>query len=262
MKKHVTFWIAVLTFGLTLQFAPLAAYAAAEENDDYLAADLAEDDYLNARPAEASDPLEGFNRAMFAVNRGVDLVLLRPVSVVYKTIMPQYGQRRVSNFLHNLNGPIVSINSFLQGDPQNGFVSFWRFVFNSTLGVFGLFDIATPLGVPQQNDEDFGQTLAVWGVSSGPYLVLPILGPSSLRDTVGIGVDYVGDPFTYAMESHERYQVYGVKVVDTRTRMGKLIDDTFESSLDPYATFRSLYLQHRKAQVDNNGADDKLAQYR
>lgn len=237
--------------------SPAPQSTATENSDDY----LAEDDYLTARPSGVDDPLEAVNRGFFAVNRGLDIVLLRPISQVYKTIIPEFGRKRVSNFLHNLEGPLVCMNSLLQGDPQNTFVSFWRFAFNSTLGVFGLFDIATPLGVPQQHDEDFGQTLGVWGVGNGPYLVLPLFGPSNLRDAVGLGVDYLINPFTYAMEDHEYYQVAAVRVVDTRTRFGKLIDDTFESSLDPYATFRSLYLQHRHAQINNSSGQDKLDKF-
>jgi phospholipid-binding lipoprotein MlaA len=226
--------------------------AAVAEKDDYLSADAVEDDYLAERPNGISDPLEGLNRGIFWVNRGVDTVVLRPVAKAYEFAVPEFGRRRVSNFIHNLGGPLVTLNSLLQGDSQNMFVSFWRFVFNSTLGVAGLFDIASELGVPQQHDEDFGQTLGAWGMASGPYLVLPILGPSSLRDVVGLGVDMVADPFTYAPKSHERYKILGVRVVDTRARFGKLIDDTYESALDPYAAFRSLYLQHREAQVANS----------
>ncbi len=268
--RMMKFWLCSLAIAAMWQMpvadaqaaeAKAPATAVAASNDDYLSADLAEDDYLNNSAEEISDPLERLNRGMFALNRGLDIVILRPVSQVYKFAVPEFGRDRVSHFLHNLNEPLVCLNSLLQGDPQNMFVSFWRFVFNSTLGVFGLFDIATELGVPQQNDEDFGQTLGVWGMSTGPYLVLPLFGPSNLRDTAGLGVDYVTDPFTYAMESHERYQVAGVRVIDTRTRMGRIIDDVYDSSLDPYATFRSLYLQHRKAQVTNNTAGDKLDKY-
>lgn len=240
---------------VTLALLSAPALAASESAADYLAADATEDDYLAQRPNGISDPLEGLNRGIFWVNRGVDTVVLRPVAKAYEFAVPEFGRKRVSNFLDNLGGPLVTFNSLLQGDPQNMFVSFWRFTFNSTLGVAGLFDIATEFGVPQQNDEDFGQTLGVWGVASGPYLVLPLFGPSTLRDAVGLGVDMLVDPFTYAPKSHERYKILAVRVVDTRARFGRLIDDTYESSLDPYATFRSLYLQHREAEVTNSAQE-------
>lgn len=232
-----------------------AAAATASADVDYVSADAAGDDYLNERPAGISDPLEGFNRGIFTVNKGLDTVILRPVSQVYKFVVPEFGRHRVTDFLTNLNEPIVTLNSVLQGNPQNAFVSFWRFVFNSTLGVFGVFDIATHLGVPEEHSEDFGQTLAVWGVGEGPYLVLPLLGPSNLRDTAGLPVDFYANPFQHILKNHINYKINAARIIDVRTRYGKLIDDTYDSSLDPYATFRSLYLQRRHAMINNLGAD-------
>lgn len=264
--KHLLFSAAVMVGMLQLSAPAMAAPAATSANNaaaatasadvDYVSA--GEDDYLNARPAGANDPLEGLNRGVFAVNKGIDTVLLRPVSKVYQFVMPTYGQHRVSNFVDNLEGPVVFLNSVLQGNPQNAFVSLWRFLFNSTLGLAGLYDMATHLGVPSQHDEDFGQTLSVWGMGEGPYLVLPILGPSNLRDLVGLPVDYFTDPFHYWLKSHENFKILGTKVVDVRSRYGKVIDDAYDNSLDPYATFRSLYLQRRNAMIANKANEEAM----
>lgn len=219
------------------------------------------DDYLS-EPAPVNDPLEGFNRGMFAFNNTVDKAVLRPASIVYKAVFPTYARDRVTNFFDNLRSPVVFANSLLQGDPQNTFVTFWRFTFNSTLGVLGLWDIATELGVPARNEEDFGQTLAVWGVGNGPYLVLPLLGSSNLRDTVGIGVDAALDPTNYnVIDDRERIYLKIAEVIDTRTRYGVLIDNTYEEAIDPYATFRSLYLQRREAQIINSSQDQNNENY-
>jgi len=232
---------------LFVLFVPFSAVAAS--GDEFEA-----DDYLNfsqeARLAE-EDPLEGFNRAMHSFNEVVDNIVLGPVAKIYKAVLPQYAQNRVYNFLDNVEAPVVFINSLLQGDPQNLFVTFWRFVFNTTLGVGGIFDIATELGVPQRSDEDFGQTLGVWGVGQGAYLELPIIGPSSLRDAPGRVIDIFLNPFTYALEPAESVAIGVTRAVDTRARLDRYIDQVNTTSLDPYATFRSLYLQRRAALVSN-----------
>lgn len=216
------------------------------------------DDYL-AEPEPVYDPLEGLNRGIFAFNKVVDQGVLRPVSIVYKSVFPSYARDRVSHFLDNLKSPIVFANSLLQGDAQNTFVTFWRFAINSTLGVLGMFDIATELGVPQRNEEDFGQTLAVWGLGEGPYLVLPLLGPSGVRDVLGRGVDVALDPLTYNMlEDREHIYLRVADVIDARTRLGAVIDNTYRDAIDPYATFRSLYLQRREALIKNASTENEV----
>jgi phospholipid-binding lipoprotein MlaA len=256
------FWVssafAVTPVNANVPVKPAEKLAAQEEiAPDYLAESGTGDDYLAARPAGVYDPLEGVNRGIFTFNKAVDRVVLRPVSETYKFIVPEFGRHRVTNFIENLSEPVVFANSLLQANPQNMFVSFWRFTFNSTLGVLGMFDMATELGVPAQHKEDFGQTLATWGMGGGAYLVLPLLGPSNLRDVVGIPVDMLMNPFTYALQSHERITIGIVDGVDTRARYGKLIDDTYSAALDPYATFRSLYLQRRGAMIINSGVNEK-----
>lgn len=199
-------------------------------------------------PPENADPLEGFNRAMFAVNVGMDRAVIRPVTVVYRAVMPETGRNMVSNFLENLSAPVVFGNSVLQGDQQNSFATFWRFVINTTFGIGGLFDVASSAGL-KNRDTDFGQTMAVWGVNSGAYLVLPILGPGTLRDSAGVGVDILMDPVTWMYEDWYSYAEAGARVVDRRSTYFKTFDDLYRSSLDPYVTFRSVYLQRRTAQI-------------
>ncbi len=212
------------------------------------------DDYLSFTQEVRSgpnDPLEGMNRTIHGFNGFVDWALLDPLAETYNYVMPQFAQNRVYDFLENIEAPVVFVNSLLQGDPENVFVTFWRFVLNSTLGVAGLFDIATELGMPERNEEDFGQTLGVWGVGSGPYLVVPLLGPSSLRDLPGRVVDIFINPLTYSLDFPESVVPTAARVIDTRVRLDKYIDQVNNSSLDPYATFRSLYVQRREALVNN-----------
>jgi phospholipid-binding lipoprotein MlaA len=224
-------------------------YVASNYEEDYL---LMEGDYLT-QPPVVNDPIESINRGIFSFNRGLDQYFLRPVSATYKFIIPPYFRRRVTHFLDNFRAPVVFANSLLQGDAENTFVTFWRFTLNSTLGVLGLFDIATELGVPPRREEDFGQTLAVWGAGEGPYLMLPVLGPSNLRDLFGFGLDILVDPTTYNMFHVDT--LVGVRIagaVDFRSRHMELLDNTYAESLDPYATFRSLYQQRRESMISDS----------
>lgn len=201
------------------------------------------------------DPLEGFNRSVWAVNRGVDQVVLKPVSTVYRTVTPRPARRGLSRLIANLSEPFSFINSMLQGKPDRAFNSLGRFVVNSTIGVGGLADHATGMGL-KPTPEDFGQTLAAWGVNGGPYLVLPLLGPSTLRDGVGSGVAQLADPYRVCLREcgiasgSERLAATGVELVSTRSDLTEAGADTFlDTSLDPYAAARSAYLQRRRAQI-------------
>ncbi|MGE0251847.1 MAG: VacJ family lipoprotein [Dongiaceae bacterium] len=195
-----------------------------------------------------NDPLEGLNRGIFAFNRAVDKVVVRPVSVVYKTVIPRFAQRGVTNFLRNLDHPVIFANNVLQGRVETALNTLFRFVFNSTFGVFGLFDVATEMGMPYKPD-DFGQTLATWGVGDGPYLVLPLIGPSNARDGVGRLVDFFADPWRYVADNMDEEELtyirYGMVTIDARSRNMKAFDDLERNSLDFYATLRSLYKQRR-----------------
>ena len=200
--------------------------------------------------AARQDPLETMNRGIYAFNDVFDRFLLAPVARCYRSAVPEYGRQRVTNVLANLKQPVIFLNSVLQADPENAFSSFWSFMLNTTLGIGGLFDFADVNTDLKVRDEDFGQTLGVWGVGPGPYIVLPILGPSSLRDTVGLAGDWFSDPFNYLDDEIVITRTV-IRAIDARANTLDLTDEINEKSFDPYATFRSGYLQKREAQVQN-----------
>jgi len=206
------------------------------------------------------DSLESFNRGMFAFNEVIDNILIKPVATGYRFITPEPIRDRIGNASDNLAEPLSMVNAFLQGDFDHGMVSFWRFIINSTIGIGGLHDVATTAGLKERR-EDFGQTLAVWGVGEGPYIVLPILGSSNLRDTTGVVAGWYMDPFTYILDTNDRIWLAVGQGVVERERLIDPIDDIYETSLDPYATFRSVYEQLRAAQIENRYSDlDKSTQ--
>lgn len=212
------------------------------------------------------DPLEGLNRGVWAVNRGIDNVALKPASTVYRTVTPRPARRGLSRVLANLGEPFSFINNLLQGKPDRAANNLKRFLVNSTIGVGGLADHATGFGV-KPAPEDFGQTLAAWGVNGGPYLVLPILGPSTLRDGVGSGVAQLADPYRVCLREcgivtrDGRLAAFGAEILISRADLTEAGADTFlKTSLDPYATARSAYLQRRRAQILDQEEDQPAAE--
>lgn len=204
-----------------------------------------------AGPARAvGDPLEPFNRGIFEFNRILDGLILKPASQIYAFAVPEPGRQGVSNFLSNLRAPVIFVNHLLQGEGDQAGVTLGRFFVNSTLGLFGVFDAASVFGVEPRREADFGQTLGVWGVGGGAYLVLPIFGPSTFRDAGGLAVDtFFFDPFPYVSESEAQLARWGATAVDTRYQYGPLIDDIEASSLDFYVAARSAFLQNRAAHI-------------
>lgn len=189
------------------------------------------------------DPLEPLNRGVHQINDVTDRVLLKPVAKGYKAVVPSFARSGVSNFFDNLGTPRSAINNFLQGKPKRGFDDIARFLFNSTLGIGGLVDIASRGGL-EEYDEDFGQTLAVWGVPDGPYIVLPFLGPSTLRDAFVRPADIFADPMYYLDDSTVRDKLVVLNIIDLRTRLLSA-DRLLEDSKDRYITIRESYLQNR-----------------
>ncbi|MFN3983956.1 MAG: VacJ family lipoprotein [Rhodocyclaceae bacterium] len=199
-------------------------------------------------PANPDDPLERYNRAMFAVNDAADRAVLRPVARVYKTVTPQPVRTGVGNFFSNLGDVWIGANNFLQGKFEQGFSDLMRVGINTTFGLVGLLDIASEMGFTK-NDEDFGQTLAVWGVGDGPYVVLPILGPRTLRDAVATPVDLAADDVWGITHVRTRNSLTGLRLVNTRAGFVG-IDRTIErATLDKYAYTRDFYLQQRRHKV-------------
>ncbi len=214
----------------------------------------------NAGPGtDVNDPLEPLNRYILNLNDGVDTIILRPVAVAYRDLVPYPVQDAVHNFLTNLTEPVTLINQVLQGDIDAAGHTMGRFMTNSTLGLGGIFVIVDIDDQPGER-EDFGQTLAVWGVGEGPYLVLPILGPSNARDVGGLVVDFFTDPFNIwslrAGQSELRFYRSVGTAVDSRVRSIDTLDALEEDAVDFYARLRSAYRQRRDAQIENLGDQD------
>ncbi|MDY7573363.1 VacJ family lipoprotein [Actimicrobium sp. CCI2.3] len=194
------------------------------------------------------DPFEGYNRAMFSFNDGLDRVAIKPAATAYRNVLPQFVQTGVGNFFGNLGDVWTAVNNLLQGKVEDGLNDFMRVAVNSTLGLGGLLDISSEAGL-QKHREDFGQTLGRWGVSSGPYVVLPLFGSSTLRDTAATPLDIVGDPWTYKDPVNVRNMGTAVRLVDLRASVldaSSLIED---AALDRYEFVRDAYMQRRQSRV-------------
>ena len=199
--------------------------------------------------ANSNDPLESYNRAMFSFNDGVDKAIIKPVASGYKAVMPGFARTGVTNFFANLGDIWIGVNNVLQGKVGDGVSDFGRFALNTTAGILGLFDVASNAGLEKHN-EDFGQTLGRWGVGSGAFVVLPIFGPSSVRDAISLfAADWHGDPLGYVGNIPTRNQLYGVRVVDQRANLldlGQLAED---AALDHYSYVRGAFLQRRRSLI-------------
>ena len=200
------------------------------------------------------DPLEGINRGVYKFNDVTDKVVFKPVATVYKAITPSPIRKGVNNFFNNIGSVISTVNNLLQFKFSDAFTEAGRFVINSTFGIAGLIDVAGMDKIPVHK-EDFGQTLGKWGAGNGAYLVLPFLGPSSVRDTAGLVVDiYAFDPITYVHREGEvaaHHVLRGVQFLDKRTELLDAKDIVDDASLDPYAFMRDAYLQRRNTQIND-----------
>jgi len=209
---------------------------------------------------DANDPLEPTNRVVYAITDGVDTVVLRPLALAYRHLVPQDVRDHTHNVLVNLGTPVALANDVAQGKPRRAGDTMMRLLLNTTVGVVGIFDVATGWGWPA-HDSDAGMTFALWGVPEGPYLFLPVLGPSNPRDGIGFGVDYVLDPLTWIGQGTAvadlGYSRLGVGALDSRERVLDDLDRIKKQALDPYATIRSLARQHRQAQIDDARSDNR-----
>lgn len=194
------------------------------------------------------DPYEGFNRSMFAVNEAIDKYAAKPVAQVYDAAVPLPVKAGVGNFFGNVGELWVGVNSALQGKFADAGVDLGRSLINSTVGIFGLFDVASELGL-ERHDEDFGQTMAVWGAGSGGYLFWPVIGSRTVRDTLGWGVDLMGDPVGYVDSIPVRNSLRGLRIVDIRASLLPADKVVEEAALDKYAYIRDAYLQRRRNQI-------------
>lgn len=197
------------------------------------------------------DPWEGFNRPIFNFNEGLDKYALKPLAQGYRYVTPDIAEKGVSNFFDNLKDVRNLINNLLQLKFEAAGQSFARFTFNSTFGLFGLIDVATPMGI-ESHPEDFGQTLGYWGVPSGPYLVLPFFGPSNPRDGFSMLADGAVDPLRQVGDTSDRNALYGLRLVDTRSR---LLQAEQIISGDKYSFIRDAYMQRREYQINDSAVD-------
>ncbi|MGH1397736.1 MAG: MlaA family lipoprotein [Alphaproteobacteria bacterium] len=220
------------------------------------------DQYVLADGQEISDPFEGVNRKVFAFNAAVDEAIIHPTLKGYRLVVPSYARTGLGNFLNNLKSPVVFGNQLLQGDLEGAGTSFVRATINTILGVGGLIDIAGMEGIEHEG-EDFGQTLAKWGMDHGPYLVVPIVGPSSARDYVGYIVDGYADPLRWYLFNVDKeglhYARMGLSYLDLRDDLMDVLEDLQRSSIDYYAATRSVYYQRREALVNDEDPDANAA---
>jgi phospholipid-binding lipoprotein MlaA len=208
-----------------------------------------------------NDPIEPFNRGVYRFNRAIDALFLKPAAGFYRALTPPPVRKAVTNVLTNLKSPVVLANDLLQGEWERAGETSARFAINSTIGVGGILDMAKSQFGIDRHGEDFGQTLAVWGVPEGPFLMLPVIGPSSPRDAVGLAVDsFVLDPIAWwgRIKADDRsvyvYSRLGMTVIDERAGADEALDDIEKNSLDPYAALRSLFRQYRAKEIGQGRA--------
>lgn len=211
-------------------------------------------------PENPDDPYESYNRSMFAFNEGADKYVIKPIAEGYNYVMPEVASKGVTNFFNNVDDIVVFINQIFQFKIKEAVETSARLVFNTTFGLFGFFDVATDWGLKKHN-EDFGQTLAHWGVGSGNYIVLPLIGPSTLRDTAGLAVDWTYfDPVFNRQTLQQTLVTLSIKYIDKRAGLlsaSNIIDDTVP---DKYAFIRDAWLQRREFLIyDGNPPDDEFS---
>jgi phospholipid-binding lipoprotein MlaA len=208
--------------------------------------------------ADNRDPIEGFNRAMYAFNEGLDTVLIKPVAKGYDAVLPTPVRIGVTNFFGNIADLFIGVNNLLQGKPDQAFSDLGRVLINSTIGILGVFDVATEAGL-EKHEEDFGQTFGRWGVGDGAYVVVPFFGPRTVRDTVGLVLDVKADPVGHIDDIPTRNTLTVLRVIDIRADLlpaDKVIE---EAALDKYSYVRDGYLQRRRNLIyDGNPPREKF----
>ena len=248
MNKFIKFLITIL-----ILFISTNIYAGA--SDDVKTS--SEDFDTTTFEDEIYDPLEKINRAIFSFNNVADRIILEPAAKGYKKLPPPV-QSGIGNFINNLKLPLAAVNQLLQGQGKNAAESTGRFLVNSTIGIFGLVDVADNIGL-EQKEEDFGQTLATWGVGDGFYIVLPLFGPSNIRDTTGMVMTMMTDPINaYAANQGEAWAIplrTAANAVDQRSQIIDEVNALRDNSVDYYAAVRSSYYQNRKAAIMNTDDD-------
>ncbi len=211
-----------------------------------------------ATSGNQKDPVEGFNRAMFSFNEGLDAVIIKPVAQGYDAVMPSPVRTGVTNFFGNIADFFIGVNNLLQGKPTEAASDIGRVLVNSTIGLLGVIDVASNMGM-EKHEEDFGQTFGRWGVGDGAYVVVPVFGPRTVRDTAGLVLDVAADPVAHVDHVPTRNSLLVLRVVDTRADMlpaDKVIE---EAALDKYAYVRDGYLQRRRNLIHDGNAPREKA---
>ena len=248
MNKFIQPLISVLILFISFNLFAAASDEVRTSSDDFETTTYEDEIY---------DPLEGINRAIFGFNNVADRVILEPVAKGYEKL-PSPIQSGIGNFLNNLKLPLVAVNQLLQGQGKNAAESSGRFLVNSTIGIFGFVDVADNIGL-EQKEEDFGQTLATWGVGDGFYIVLPLFGPSNLRDSAGMLMTMTTDPINaYAVNQGEAWVIplkTAANAIDQRSQIIDEVNALRDNSVDYYAAVRSSYYQNRKAAILNTDDD-------
>jgi phospholipid-binding lipoprotein MlaA len=207
----------------------------------------------------ANDPIEPWNRHVYSFNDTLDKAVIKPVAENYRTYVPESVRTRIHNAVQNLRSPVIFANDVLQANPDKAYATAGRFLINSLFGVAGMWDVAAR-DIPR-HENDLGETLGKWGVGEGPYLVLPLMGPSNPRDAFGLGVESYADPIArYASNMGYDYTSYIRDVfsgIDRRSENIDTLDEIERTSVDPYSTIRSLYRQYRQSRIDNKPTADK-----
>ena len=259
LNKILPNWL--LRFGGVIAVMALLGGCASLENDPV----------TEAAYEEANDPIEGLNRYIFEVNLGLDKLFFRPLAEIYRAALPSVVQDVVRNFLNNIRTPVVLANDLLQGEIDQAENTITRFGINTVIGLGGMFDFASDWGY-KRHSEDFGQTLSVWGMEEGPYIVLPLLGPSNVRDTLGRVVDYFLDPWNWYIPDSRlgdwagtgdlcdvcATSRSGTDALSMRANAIDALDDLERDALDFYAKVRSLYGQRREDQIRNGGKNQDI----
>jgi len=208
---------------------------------------------LHKRTRDPVDPFEAYNRNMFEFNMAIDKVIYRPVAVTYTEVIPGPLRINVRNFFDNIGEIPTVVNDVLQGDIRYAFADSWRFLINSTIGVLGIFDVAKHIGLPS-HENDFGLTLAKWGVHDSPYFVVPFLGPSTIRDSIAFPINYFFTVWPYIRPYYVSIGVHAFDLVRLRAQLLPA-DRLLKQSFDPYVFVRNAYLQRRREQIQKSVAD-------
>jgi phospholipid-binding lipoprotein MlaA len=242
------------TAHITLVAAALLCLAACSEGPN--------EDRAKLQAGEVDDPVEGTNRDIFDANQFADRNVMKPVAETYRDDVPKDVRHAIHNVLSNLNEPMVGLNDVLQGNLDRAWTAVCRFVVNTTVGAIGIMDVASDYGL-KHHDADFGQTFGVWGIPEGPFVELPFFGPSDLRDAVGLVIGVVANPLFFAgggiAVTAAGYGRSATSAVDQRTEYLDALDSIERTSVDYYASLRSLYLQRREALVDTGRFPDRAS---